>query len=167
MEITRRSFATGAAAVVATAGLPLPALSLETRPAQVLSPDVAEWRARFRDLFQTWWEAHQRYAAFDDAWDEAVDGEQYWTDTHEAAVSGHRNLYYRYFDQLHYPGAPDDKRFRGLAVALCYGKIYSDETLQVLGITEEQARVFTTSPQVLDWHEFGGDFETRGRRETI
>lgn len=60
MEITRRSFAAGAAAAVATAGLPLPALSLEASPAQVLSPDVVEWRARFRDLFQTWWEAHLR-----------------------------------------------------------------------------------------------------------
>lgn len=54
MEITRRSFAAGAAAVVATAGLPLPALSLEAGPAQDLSPDVVEWRARFRDLFETW-----------------------------------------------------------------------------------------------------------------
>lgn len=90
-----------------------------------------------------------------------------WTDEHDAAEMAHRNLYYRYFEQLHYPGAPDDKRFRGLAVALCYLKIYSNETLQVLRITEEQARVFTTSPQVLDWHEFGGDLQTCGRVAAI
>jgi len=161
MDITRRSFAVGTTAVAATAALPFTSLSIKAAPAEVLTPDVIAWRVRFRDLFQTWWEAHTRLIAYDDAWDEAVDGPMVWNEFHEASMMAHSNIYYRYIDEIH--RAPRDKRFHLLAVYLCYHKQYSDESLRILGLAEEQAQTFTTSPQVIRWHQLGFEFEPRGR----
>ena len=147
MEITRRSFAAGAAAVAATAAVPLPALSLETAPSEVLSPEVDEARALFRRLFQTWWNAHLRVEAVETAWEHDDNAVLTWTDEHEVAERAHRQIFYRYFDHQVWHG-PEDMRFQSLVGRLLHDKIYTDETLDLLRITEEQAHVITSSDTI-------------------
>ena len=143
MEITRRSFAAGATALAATAAVPLPAFSLEIDPEALLSPEVAAGRAKFRQLFQAWWDAAQRADAVDEAWDETIHGRRAWTEAHEVAERAHRQIFYRYYDHKAWHG-PEDRRFQSLVGRLLHGKIYSDETLDLLRITEEQAHAITS-----------------------
>ena len=147
MEITRRSFAAGAAALAATVAVPFPAISLETAPVEVLNPGVAASRALFRHLFQTWWNAHLRMMAVETAWERNEDAVLTWTDEHEAAERAHRQIFYRYFDHQVWHG-PEDMRFQSLVGRLLHDKIYTDETLDLLRITEEQAHVITSSDTI-------------------
>ena len=147
MEITRRSFAAGATALAATTAVPLPALSLETAPVEILSPEVAASRVLFRNLFQTWWNAHLRMVAVETAWEHDDNAVLTWTDEHEVAERAHRQIFYRYFDHQVWHG-PEDTRFQSLVGRLLHDKIYTDETLDLLRITEEQAHVITSSDTI-------------------